>query len=329
MDAKVNNNLSYIALISLFFIGNTVINLPFGESINGSIPGFLIAVLISVPFIMHISKISINFNKSFLGVAGVSLFVLYALFCGIVTLRNYVTFSDKIILPEISSFFPSLLFLILLWLICREKDNVLLKLSLISALLVFITVIVLFFLSLNSMSIKALIPKKIPTLKEIGYQGLSYLSMSFIEGIVLIGFIKKNGRKAMLSGFFTGAALLFVVLIQSVSVFGYTLLSRLNFPYASAMSVITFGDKFTRMEGFSYLLYFSCTLIKTAVCVKAAKSAICSLIPKAQKYFLPAVVIIYGALCVFTDFFVNLPFMTIAPFLLIPAVILTVIGVKG
>jgi hypothetical protein len=41
------------------------------------------------------------------------------------------------------------------------------------------------------------------------------------------------------------------------------------------------------------------------------------------------VVIIYGALCVFTDFFVNLPFMTIAPFLLIPAVILTVIGVKG
>lgn len=329
MDSKVNNNLSYIALFALFFIGNTVINLPFGGNINGSIPGFLIAALISIPFILYISKISLPSRKSFFGIAITSLFVLYSLFCGIVTLRNYVTFSDKIILPEIGSFFPSLLFLLLLWLICREKDDVLLKLSLISALLVFITVITLFLLSLNSMSIKELIPKKIPTLKEISYQGLSYLSMSFIEGIVLIGFIKEKGRKAMLSGFFSGASVLFIILIQSVSVFGYTLLSHLNFPYASAMSVITFGDKFTRMEGFSYLLYFSCTLIKTAVCVKAAKSAICLIIPKVQKYFFPAVIIVYGTLCVFTDFFINLPFMTVAPFLLIPAVVLTISAPKN
>ncbi len=328
MDTKINNNLSYIALISLFFIGNTVINLPFGENINGSLPGFFIAVLASIPFVLRISKISLSANKSFFGVTVTCLFVMYALFCGIVTLRNYVTFSDKIILPEIGSFFPSLLFLGLLWLICREKGSVLLKLSLISALLVFITVIILFLLSLNNISLKALIPNKSPTLKEIGYQALSYLSMSFIEGVVLIGIIKEKKRKAILGGFLTGAAVLLIVLLQSVSVFGYSLLSNLNYPYASAMSVITFGDKFSRMEGFSYLLYFFCTLIKTAVCIKAAKSALCKFFPKTEKYFMPAVLTVYALLCVFTDFFVNLPFMTVAPFLTIPAVILTILAPK-
>lgn len=324
MDAKLNRNISYIALVTLFFVGNAAINLPFGENINGAFLGFLLAVLFSLPFILRISHISLSGKNTPLNISLKLLFAVYALFCGIVTLRNYVTFSDIIILPEIGSFFPSLLFLLLLWLICREKESVLLKLSLICAALVFICVIFLFLLNLDSMSFKELIPKEMPTVKEIGYQMLAYVSMSFIEGIVLIGIIKNKGNVVMLGGFLTGAAVLLIILLQSVAVFGYSLLSRLDYPYASTMSIITFGDKFSRMEGFSYLLYFSCTLIKTAVCVRTAKETLCTLFPKIKKYFMPAVFTVYGTLCIFTDFFVNLPFIYVAPFLIIPPLILII-----
>lgn len=321
MDTKVNNNLSKVALFSLFFVGNAVINLPFGENITGSLFGFILALLVSLPLILRFCTVSVT-NRPVMSV----IFSLYALFCGIVTLRNYVTFSDKIILPEISSFFPTLLFLALLWLICREKDSVLLKLSLVSTVLVFSVVILLFLFSLDNMSVKALIPERLPTIKEVGYQMLSYVAMSFIEGVVLIGFLKDKSKKTMMGGFLSGAAVLFIILIQCLAVFGYNLITELNYPYASAMSVITFGDKFSRMEGFSYLVYFSCTLIKTAVCVKAAKKTLCSVFPKITKYFMPSVLIIYGALSVFTDVFVNLPFMKVAPFLILPALLPAIMG---
>lgn len=325
MDTKINKNFSNIALFSLFFIGNAVINLPFSDSIKGALPGFLIAFIASIPFILQIRKINLPAEKNVLNISINVLFLIYALFCGIVTLRNYVTFSDKIILPEIGSFFPSLLFLLLLWLICREKDSVLLKLSLISAFLVFAIVLVLFLLSFNNFSFGQLIPKELPSFKEIGYQAISYIAMSFIEGIVIIGFLNLRTNKSILGGFFWGAAILFLIILQVVAVFGYSALSNIKHPYASAMSVITFGDKFSRMEGFSYLLYFSCTLIKTAVCIKSARNCVNRIFPKANKYFMPVVLSIYGALCIFTDIFTNLPFMNIAPFLLLPPIIMLVL----
>lgn len=322
MENNIKNNTSYICLVSLFFIGNAVINLPFKENSLGSIPGFLIAFFVSLPLNFLFSKMSFEPKKTPFGITATIIFTVYALFCGIVTLRNYVTFSDRIILPEIGSFFPTLVFLLLLWLICREKETVLLKLSLISAVAVFFCVVLLFLLSLDDMSIKEIIPKRMPTLKEIGYQSLAYFAMSFVEGIVLVCFLKGESKKALTSGFLFGSALIFLTLIQAVALFGYNSLSQLNNPYSSAISTLTFGDKFSRMEGFSYLLYFSCTLTKTAVCIKTGRTALCTLFPNIKKYFIPAVLLIYGIMCVFTNIFINIGFLKIAPYLIVPALIL-------
>lgn len=324
MDKGIKNSLSSLCLVSLFFVGNAVINLPFGYGCNAALLGFITAFLLCLPLILLFSKTSLKKEKAPLSVAFSLIFVLYSLFCGIVTFRNYVTFSDRIILPEIGSFFPTLLFLFLLWLICKGKKEAVLKLALISAILVFSLVIILCLLSLDSMSLTALLPKNPPSLKETGYQTLSFVSMSFIEGVVLMGFINSENKKAIMKGYFTGAAILLIILLQCISVFGYSLTARLDYPYAFAMSIITFGDKFSRMEGFSYLLYFSCTLIKTAVCLISARDSLTLLFPKTKKFFFPAALFIYGIISVFTNIFVNLPFIYIAPFLIVPPVILVI-----
>ena len=323
MDNRINNFLPRIALISLFFIGNTVINLPFSQGITASLVGFAAAFIISTPLIIAFARYNPSGNTF-----SVILFCLYALFCGIVTLRNYVTFSDKIILPEISSFFPTLLFLALLWLICREKQRVLLKLSLIFCALVLTLIVFLFFFSLDNMSLKALSPKTAVSLKDSLYQGVSYFGMSIAQSIVIAGLFKSN-KKEMLSGYIIASLFLLICLLQSLATFGYTLITQLNYPYSAAMSVISFGDKFSRMEGFSYLLYFSCTLIKCAVCIISAKNTLTLRFPKVKKYFLPLVLGIYAIVSIFTKVFTNLPFLQVAPFMIIPPFVLITLKKKN
>lgn len=322
MVKRINYLLPRISLIALFIIGNTVINLPFGNGINASLLGFVAAFIISIPLIVAFANYVPNNTFSVL------LFCFYAIFCGIVTLRNYVTFSEKIILPEISSFFPTLLFLALLWLICREKQQVILKLSLIFGAVILILTILLFAFSLDNMSIKAIIPQGSITIKDTLFQGISYFGMSIAQSIVISGLFKSD-KKEMLSGYATAFSFLLICLIQCLATFGYTLITQLNYPYSAAMSVISFGDKFSRMEGFSYMLYFSCTLIKTAVCIISAKNTFVLRFKKGEKYFLPLVLGLYAIVSIFTKTFSNLPFLKVAPFMIIPPIILVALKKKN
>ena len=326
MENKLKNNFSLICLYSLFFIGNTIINLPFKEYTRGSILGFFIAFLLGFLVILRLKHIKFNKKNTLVSKIIYLFLCLYALFCGIVTLRNFVTFSDRIILPEISSFFPTLLFLLLVWFICRQNEKVILKLSFVSLTFIVILVIILFLFSLKFLSFDFL-TEKLPNIKEIAYQSLAYFSMSFIQSIIIFGFIKK-AHTSCVGGYLIGSFVLFLTLIQCIGTFGFSALSNLINPYSSAVGIITFGDKFSRLEGFSYFIYFSSTLLKTVISLKAAKNFFCVSFKKAEKFFFPSVLFIYLLISVFTEVFSNLPFMVIAPFLTIPPIIFLILPKK-
>ena len=321
MDGTVKISIKEVSLSTLFFVGNSIINLPFAIHLESSIFGFLAAAILSLPLLLAYNG-SLPFKNKFSAVA----FCLYALFCGIAAFRNFVTFCDKIILPEIPLFFPTVLFLGLIWFTLKFKDKVLLKLSLVLWVLSIASVLVLFLMNLNNSSLKLILPKDLPTLKGTAFQSASYMGMSFFEGVILLTFFKDKSKKAALNGFALCCILLFVCLASTLALFGYNLTAMLSYPYAAGMSVISFGDKFSRMEGLSYLLYFSCTLIKTAVCVKTAGKVFTFHFTKAKKYFSPAVFYIFAVVSTLTDVFGGAPFIYVAPFFIIPPLLFTLIS---
>ena len=53
--------------------------------------------------------------------------------------------------------------------------------------------------------------------------------------------------------------------------FGAQMSGEFDYPYAMAISTVTFGNLFSRLDGFSYFIYFVTALIKITVCVDVIK----------------------------------------------------------
>ena len=76
----------------------------------------------------------------------------------------------------------------------------------------------------------------------------------------------------MLIGVSGGCGLAALVLLNSVMLFGAELAGKFDYPYSAAISTISVGYLFSRMDGFSYFLGFACTLVRIGVCITTVKS---------------------------------------------------------
>ena len=76
----------------------------------------------------------------------------------------------------------------------------------------------------------------------------------------------------MLIGVSGGCGLSALVLLNSVMLFGAELAGKFDYPYSAAISTISVGYLFSRMDGFSYFLGFACALVRIGVCITTVKS---------------------------------------------------------
>lgn len=315
---KVRNNIPSITVTTIFLIGNTVINLPFSEYPQGVIIGFFLSVILGYLFISLLGK---RLSKAKLSKADKVFFALYCLFCATVTVRNFITFSDRVLLPEISSVYPSILFVLLLWFVCRQERKILLKLSVVSAVIIVISCAVLFLFSIKNIKLSSFSVLSLTDIKGILYEAAAFLSMSFLQSVILIYFLECHSfTGSVKKGYIIAVTVLLVCFIQSIGVFGVSLTGRLINPYADSVSIISLSGKSTRLEGFSYFLYFSATLIKSAVCILSGSHSLSSVNKKAEKLYPLCCTVIIGLFCVFTSFFKNIDFIYIAPFLALPPI---------
>ena len=320
MKAK---NTPVIFLTGTFLLGNSIINLPFSKYPSNTFLGFIIALLISLPLFIFFDRYNqsvLHQKNGILNKIFLSLFAVTCLFYGLISMRNFITFSDKTILPEINSFFPIILYLLLLFLFCIFDKRVIIKTAFICGLVILFIMLTMFIFSFKNFRLNGLLKFNNISIKGLLYESLSYICLSFIPSIALIIFVPKSKnehRGIFIKGFLFGALLLAVSFLQSTLIFGYNLLSRLNHPYASSISIITIGNNYSRLEGFSYLIYFAASLIKTTVCVYSSKEVLETIYPKAKKIFLPLILILFGAVSYFVDPFKNIEFSKIAPYILL------------
>lgn len=253
----------FVWLSCLFILGSGIINLPFAFADSLTFLGFLIAFLVSIPLVFAVIKI--DFLKFPI--------TLFALYLAADTLVVFLKFISNTLLGNSQNFWILLLFILPLIYFCFRKPTEIFNFSLICGLLCGLLLTFFFFATFKDFDFKNIFIRSFPSVKGLFHQTVPYIKTVTLPILVLTLFAKQNniGTIVTLSGISVGAILLVICILNSVLLFGADMAGELQYPYANAISTVTFGNLFSRLDGFSYFIYFVTALIKITVCVKVVK----------------------------------------------------------
>ncbi len=250
----------FLFLSALFILGEGIIILPLKNATRLTFLGFLIAFLIAA--LVFFAVIKLDFLKYPV--------LLIAVFSALKTFITFLKFISSSLLKDMPNILILIIFIIPLLYFCFRKTTEILNFSLLSGVLCAGLIIFFFFATFKDFSFENIFIYSLPNVKDLFSQSLMYIKSITLPIAVLALYakqIKVPKAKALLSlGFSCG--LLLVCIFNSILLFGTDLAGRLYYPYATAISTVTFGDLFFRLDGFSYFIYFVSALVKITVCVK-------------------------------------------------------------
>lgn len=276
MKTKQDYRVHTLFLSALFVLGNAIITFPKNGADNNTFLGFLIAFLISLILTMPICK-TIDYllckrlqNKKIISVFYV-IAAVFIIFDAAVCFSDFTDFVTHSILPDASRFLISIAMLgILLWSATRP-DSTILKFSLICFVIVAAALLFFFIFSIKNMHIEYIFLLSLPDFYDVMLQTLPYLYGVFLSIItaliyqkMLFGTLKSSRGVGAIA---VSGVMFSIALLNSILLFGSQLSGEYKYPYADAISVISVGDLFTRMDGFAYFVFFATCLIKLTVSV--------------------------------------------------------------
>lgn len=270
-----------VALSAIFILGSAVITMPIISSDQFTFLAFLLTAVLLVgvywQFSSLLNKININNSKATFKIL-YSVFILFvgifALFCFAETFLSLIEFVSKIILFQTPKFFVVSIFAAVILFFSLKSMESILKFSLISFVLIAVVIVFFFVAQMDKYELRNIYVFKLPSFTEIITQMKPYLINPLAHGIILPIYLKlewgKTKCKAGVFGAIIGCALLSLCLLSPILLFGATVSGELQFPFSSAVSTVTVGRLFTRLDGFAYFICFVSALIKCSVCVKVA-----------------------------------------------------------
>lgn len=271
MTAEPTYNKHLASLAAIFILGDAVIILPSSDSGYYPLLGFFIGV--SAAILLYFVSFSITnrfIGKSLLLILAAA----YAFYNAAVTFIRYTDFVDKILLPKTSKFLIAAVFILCVLYLSTRRQEVILKLSLIAVFAAVIAIVVFFLLSAKDFKSENIDFYGFPSLRGLFDSAKPYFINVALPALLIpvysTLFTGKSRAGAPFLGLITGLALTLLCLLESLLLFGAPLAEKLDFPLAAAVSTVTVGSLFTRMDGIAYCLFFVLALIKTAVCMKLA-----------------------------------------------------------
>lgn len=322
-------------LIAIFIVGNTLIYFPKHNDIKSSILGVIIAaavsLLIYVAFAFLTKKYKNIHNFKYVKPFCLIVITLCAFLVALISSSDYISYVSLFRMQKTPKVIISVLFIALCVYLASFSREVILKLSLLVFIYVFLSVTVLFVLSFSQLDFKAVLPLEFKSF-ETAKSFLTILSQSFLSSVVLIMLLKSSKTsisiKMWMLGLILGLFILMVCMLNILFIFGPDLSNKLNLPYAYSMSVINMGKTFLRLEGFSYLNYFACSLLKASACLFVIKEMYEEYFNKKGIYILLPIGILLIALSLInniSDFLYSLSFSFIL--LILEGLTLTLMGV--
>lgn len=293
---KQTLGLHKLALAALFTVGNALIRYPWRQGDRYtlmlffvSVVGSLIPAFLLYPLFRSVWRKPLSQNRGRRwGVGALSVTLgAYALYCAVRCCADYVGFSMKLIIPQGSRFFLIAIFLSCAVWIASLSERGLDSFSLLAFVGLTLCVILLFsagfqhfrweYARADLFAWDTAILKSVPTLWKESLLPLTVLSL------YLALTVPKGGEPALALGTGIGCVLLFLCVMQGILTFGTAYAAELEHPYSYAVRILSVGQYFFRLEGFSYLVdYLSC-LIRCAVCLAVVKRLAARFAPRLSR----------------------------------------------
>ena len=216
------------------------------------------------------------------------LFCGYALYCAWKSCADYVNFSMELVLPQGSRLLLTALFLgCAVWMSCLT-DKSMDSFSLLACLGAVFCVLFLFCVGISHFRFEYVgaellqwetdALRSIPELWKESLLPLTVLSLYF----ALV--VPKGGERALAVGTGVGCLLLFLCVMQALLTFGSAYAAELPYPYSYSVRILSVGQYFFRLEGFSYLFDYTTCLLRTAVSLAVAKRLFGRFCPRLARY---------------------------------------------
>lgn len=278
---------SALAASALFVVGNAIIVLPAKTADHYTFLGLIIAAVAGVflNFLLLPLAFSLEGRENrcgrVLNIIKPLVFITVAvgaIFVAADTFKDFLHFVKSLILPEIPLFVIAVTFgsLIAFFFFKRQED--VLKFSFLCFVFTLLAVLFFFFCMSGNFDFQNIIIRSIPDLNKLKNSVMPYLLKATLPAILLpfyhAAVFGKRAGSACVIGTAAGYIILGLCVAPAVLLFSAPLAGRLSYPYASAVSTVTVGKIFTRLDGFSYFLYFSGALCKINICLFTVKFAV-------------------------------------------------------
>lgn len=269
----------YVFTAALALAADVVFGLPFihADAYNAVSLVAAVAVTAAVLFLLNLClntqkpRIGGLFNKRVPKIFGKILFFLLAAFSGAKTYFYWVEYFSKLILPKNAVWAIAVVAFFCAAYLAFGKNEGLLKIGLFSFVICLIFTVLLLFLSAENFEISTVIPTKPPQTTAFLLQMTDYLKCLLPTALLLAYYQVKslNACKAKCSvlALLCGAVLMLICLFNVLLIFGTQYAAQMPFAYNEAVSTVSIGILYTRMDGLAYFVYFILGAVKTAVCM--------------------------------------------------------------
>lgn len=285
MTEKPQFKTHFACLAALFVLGSGVITLPTQNADRYSLYALLISVLFSFAvfygfFVLWNYCFKNNQNTIIFKVLSALVYLsvaVYSLFSFSHTFKLFTRFAAHILLRDTSYLTAAILLGLVVWFFASRKQEDILKFSLVS-LFAALPVIIFFFLAAtNDYKIENIFIFDFPEFKNLFKNLLPFLKEISFPLIILFPYctaFNKNSTKSTAKGIAMGYLLLSLCISSAIMLFGPSFSARIEYPYTAAVSTVSVGRLFTRMDYFSYFIYFTSAIVKITVCIASVRECL-------------------------------------------------------
>jgi len=272
-----------IGLYAMLIFGQAGVLLPYRNADEYTFTGFMLSVIFNLIFMIIwfplVKHMKLNQETAIVKKLIFSLIYIIIVIISVSTLIDNLTvfteFINIFVLSETPKYIIALLFIFTVIYITLSRIEAFYKFTFLAFVVSSVIIVILFLVSIPRFDIKNIIILSFPKLKNLYEQALPFFKNISFSVLILPFFhflvAEKTTKKHSVYGVIAGNILIIFTLLNSVLIFGSRLAGKIEYPYSEAIGTVTVGDIFTRMDGFSYFVFFFSCLTEACVCILIIK----------------------------------------------------------
>ena len=268
-----------VCMAALFTMGSAVISAPYRGSDGYAAIGFTVAFATALfcfsglaPAVNYVYKCrsaDCVYRKTIFGI--IYFFTAALIFAdAIFSFNVFCDFVSRNIIEKTPKPIIALIFAAVIYFASINRDGTMLKFSLFSAVISAAVIIVFFFFLVPRFNFEYLFPVGKVSTAGVFSQTVSYFFRVFLPAFPLLLYPCLCGgeKGSVITGLAVGGVITAVTMCCGILIFGAEMAADMNYAYADAISTVSIGYLFTRMDGFSYFVFFATSLVKICICVE-------------------------------------------------------------